>query len=1180
MSTDLRLLLGRAPVLTVSEAPEGLDAMVIGDLARMSAASDGKSDGGVHTDNGMVLHIARDDARAAIITEALAWFAPDVEVVNFPAWDCLPYDRVSPKPEISAERMSTLARLANWKAQDKPVVILATVNAALQRVPTRTSVAEASFSAQVGEIIEIDDLVAFLQRNGFSRAGTVMEPGDFAIRGGIVDVFPPGTQEPVRLDLFGDTLETMRCFDPETQRTTRQIATVTLVPVSEVPLDETSIQKFRRGYIEAFGAVRGDDPLYESVSAGRKYQGMEHWLPLFHAELETIFDYVKGAVVTFDPLAEESRAERLVQIADYYEARKGAPELSADKGFAAPTYKALEASKLYLDEAEWGQRLGIFRQRRFTPFSVPESTRVLSLQGKGGRSFAAERTQDGVNVFDAVIDHVHDLQKRGKQVIIATWTKGSRERMQGVLAEHGLERLTLAENYPEASSLRKADIGLSILSLESGFETSSFAIIGEQDILGDRLMRRQKSRKAQNFLREVSTLSPGDLVVHIDHGIGRYEGLKTVTVTGDPHECLQLTYDKGDRLFLPVENIELLSRYGSDSETAQLDRLGGGGWQARKAKLKERIRDIADQLIKIAAERELKTAEILSPGEGLYQEFCARFPYDETEDQQNAIEDVVEDLARGRPMDRLVCGDVGFGKTEVALRAAFTAAMAGAQVALVCPTTLLARQHHKTFVERFAGWPLKIRQLSRMVPGKDATAYKKELAEGQADIVIGTHALLAKTIKFKRLGLLIVDEEQHFGVVHKERLKQLKSDVHVLTLTATPIPRTLQMALSGVRELSLIATPPVDRLAIRTYVTPFDPVVVREALMREHYRGGQSFIVCPRIADLRDMEDFINEYIPEVKAIAAHGQMAARQLEDIMTAYYDGKFDVLISTTIIESGLDIPRANTMIVHKAHMFGLSQLYQIRGRIGRSKTRAYAYLTYPAKRKLTDNATKRLEVLQSLDTLGAGFNIASHDLDIRGAGNLLGEEQSGQVREVGLELYQDMLEEAVASLRSGEQSVETDGVWSPQINVGTAVLIPEGYVPDLDVRLNLYRRLSEVVSREDIDAFASELIDRFGSLPEEVDMLLKIVEIKGACRTAGIEKLDVGPKGAIVTFRKNKFANPEGLINYLSVYPDRVKLRPDHKLVHSGAWDDAESRLEAATRISKKLASIADEGRPQS
>lgn len=1173
MSRDLEILLGKAPALTICDAPEGLDAMVIGDLARLSGtgASGGKG-------NGLLLHIARDDARAALITEALGYFAPDVEVVNFPAWDCLPYDRISPKPEISAERMSTLARLAGRGGNESgvgPTVVLATVNAALQRVPTRTIVAEASFSAHVGNVIELDDLMAFLSRNGFSRAGTVMEPGDFAVRGGIVDVFPPGSEEPVRLDFFGDTLDSVRSFDPETQRTTKQLTSVHLVPVSEVPIDELSIQRFRRGYIEAFGAVRGDDPLYESVSAGRKYQGMEHWLPLFHETLETIFDYVDGALVTFDPLAEEARGERLNQIEDYYEARKSAPELSADKGFAAPLYKALEPTKLYMDEEEWKAVLSDFRQRHFTPFSVPESDTVFSLEGKGGRNFAAERAQEGVNVFDAVIDHIQELQKKGKQVIVATWTKGSRERMSGVLAEHGLERLSLADTFPVATALRKADVGLSILSLETGFETGSFAIIGEQDILGDRLMRRQKSRKAQNFLREASSLSPGDLVVHIDHGIGRYQGLKTVTVTGDPHECLALTYAGGDRLFLPVENIELLSRYGSDSETAQLDRLGGSGWQARKAKLKERIRDIADQLIRIAAERELKTAEVLIPGEGLYQEFCARFPYEETEDQLNAIEDVVEDLAKGRPMDRLVCGDVGFGKTEVALRAAFAAAMSGVQVAVVCPTTLLTRQHYQTFVERFAGWPLKIRQLSRMVPAKDAAAFKKELADGQADIVIGTHALLAKSIKFKRLGLLIVDEEQHFGVVHKERLKELKSDVHVLTLTATPIPRTLQMALSGVRELSLIATPPVDRLAIRTYVTPFDPVVIREALLREHYRGGQSFIVCPRIKDLREMEEYVSEYVPEVKAMVAHGQMASSQLEDIMSSYYDGKFDVLISTTIIESGLDIPRANTMIVHRSQMFGLSQLYQIRGRIGRSKIRAYAYLTYPARHKLTDNATKRLEVLQALDSLGAGFNIASHDLDIRGAGNLLGEEQSGQVREVGLELYQDMLEEAVASLRSGDKAVETDGVWSPQINVGTAVLIPESYVPDLDVRLSLYRRLSEVVGREDIDAFAAELIDRFGSLPEEVDMLLKIVEIKGACRAAGIEKLDVGPKGAIVTFRKNQFANPEGLINYLSVYPDRVRLRPDHKLVHQGSWDDAEDRLAGAAQISRKLSEIAKE-----
>ncbi len=588
--------------------------------------------------------------------------------------------------------------------------------------------------------------------------------------------------------------------------------------------------------------------------------------------------------------------------------------------------------------------------------------------------------------------------------------------------------------------------------------------------------------------------------------------------------------------------------------------------------MKERIREMADALIKIAAERELREGRAVPPPAGIYDEFCARFPYQETEDQERSIGDVLEDLVKGRPMDRLVCGDVGFGKTEVALRAAFVVALQGHQVAVVVPTTLLARQHYKTFTERFAGWPVSIRQLSRMVSSKDATETRKGLTDGTVDIVVGTHALLAKTIQFKDLGLLIVDEEQHFGVAHKERLKQLKSDVHVLTLTATPIPRTLQLAMSGVRELSIIATPPVDRLAVRTFVSPFDPVVVREALLREKYRGGQSFYVCPRIADLSEIAEYLQAHVPEVKYVIAHGQMPSGELEDIMNAFYDGKYDVLVSTTIVESGLDIPSANTLIVHRADMFGLAQLYQIRGRIGRSKARAYAYLTVPQRKTLTANAEKRLKVLQSLDTLGAGFNLASHDLDIRGAGNLLGDEQSGHVREVGIELYQSMLEEAVSSLRSGDLGIEVQEKWSPHINVGTAVLIPEAYVPDLHVRLALYRRLADVETREDIDAFAAELIDRFGPLPDEVKNLLQIVEIKGLCRMSNVAKVDAGPKGVTVTFRPEGFPDIPGLVDLVSHSRVPMKLKPDGKLVYGRGGEHPDERLAATNRILETLASI--------
>lgn len=790
-----------------------------------------------------------------------------------------------------------------------------------------------------------------------------------------------------------------------------------------------------------------------------------------------------------------------------------------------------------------------------------------------GRNFSPERQKEDAKLFDALADHVRDRRTKGR-VVIAAYSDGARERMAGMLADHGVEGGAIADRWSAVEEAPKGALRLVTWSLEAGFVAGDLTVIAEQDILGERLIRKTTKRKTANFISEAGTLSQGDLVVHVEHGVGRYTGLKTVTALGAPHECIELEYAGGDRLYLPVENVELLSRYGHAE--GLLDKLGGGAWQAKKAKLKERIRDMAEKLIRVAAERMLREAPKLTPPDMAWDEFCARFPYSETDDQLHAIEDVLGDLEAGRPMDRLICGDVGFGKTEVALRAAFVAAMSGVQVALICPTTLLARQHAKGFKERFAGTPLKVRQLSRFVGTKEAEATREGLSDGTVDIVIGTHALLAKSVKFKNLGLLIIDEEQHFGVGHKERLKRLRSDVHVLTMTATPIPRTLQMSMSGVRELSLIATPPVDRLAVRTYVAPFDTVTVREALLRERYRGGQSFLVVPRVSDIAEQEEFLRKEVPEVSFITCHGQMAAGDLDKRMNAFYDGEYDVLLATTIIESGLDIPSANTLIVHRADMFGLAQLYQIRGRVGRSRVRAYAYFTTEPRKPLTPAAERRLKVLSSLDSLGAGFTLASHDMDIRGAGNLLGEEQSGHIREVGYELYQDMLEETIAKLRSGEVEglSDLDETWSPKIALGVAVLIPEDYVEDLDLRLGLYRRLSGLEKKRDLEGFAAELHDRFGKPPAEVETLLRIVRIKAMCRRAGIEKLDSGERGCVIQFRGDRCDYPAGLVKYMEEQNGLAKIR-DNKLVIRRDWQDADIRVKGAFAISRDLAKLAAE-----
>jgi transcription-repair coupling factor (superfamily II helicase) len=878
--------------------------------------------------------------------------------------------------------------------------------------------------------------------------------------------------------------------------------------------------------------------------------------------------------IALEPLAEEAAHERLAQIADYYQARKEA----LDQAGAGVPYKPLPPDRLYLGEGEWRKKLEHSALARLTPFASPDATAdTIEVGARAGHDFAAERATPGANVFEAVTRHVHALQAAGKRVLIALWSEGSRERMAHVLAEHGLLNLTPVASWPAALALPRHEIALAVLGIDSGFATADVALITEEDVLGERLVRaRRASKRAENFIAEVTSLAAGDLVVHVDHGIGRFTGLRAIEAAGAPHDCLEIHYAAGDKLFLPVENIELLSRFGSEGAGVELDRLGGVAWQTRKARMKNRIREIAGELIKVAAERMLHEAPKLALAAGLYDEFCAGFPYEETDDQQAAIAAALNDLNSGRPMDRLICGDVGFGKTEVALRAAFIAAMNGKQVAVVVPTTLLARQHMKTFSDRLKGYPVHVAQASRLVSAKELARVKTGIADGTIDIVIGTHALLGKAIKFKDLGLVVVDEEQHFGVAHKEKLKQLRAEVHVLTLTATPIPRTLQLALAGVRDMSIIATPPVDRLAVRTFVSPFDALMVREALLRERYRGGQAFYVCPRIEDLADAKSFLDKNVPEVRLAVAHGQMPAAVLEDIMAAFYDGKFDVLLSTTIIESGLDIPNANTLIVHRSDMFGLAQIYQLRGRVGRSKLRAYALLTLPAGRKITPQAERRLKVLQSLDTLGAGFQLASHDLDIRGAGNLLGDEQSGHIKEVGYELYQQMLEEAVISMKAGMTAPAADR-WSPQITIGTPVLIPEDYVTDLPVRLGLYRRLAEIEDDRDIESFGAELVDRFGPLPQEVEYLLQVVAIKSLCRRANVERIEVGPKGAVLALRDNIFANPEGLIAYIAKHSEGARVRPDQKVVFFDEWDSAAARLKGATGILRVLVGIAEKGK---
>ncbi|MCA0890156.1 transcription-repair coupling factor [Qipengyuania flava] len=1154
---DLSTILKARQPLTLAQVARGAQPLVMADLARASS--------------GRAVFIAPDDAAMRGVVDAATFFAPELEVIEFPAWDSLPYDRASPALSISAKRLAALHRLQAGKA--KAQLVVTTANAVLQRVLTPFRIRESVREFKPGAEIGRESLGALLQRQGYGRTDTVIDKGEYAVRGSIVDIFPSGMDEALRLDFFGDELESLRTFDPNTQMSTGRLDSHLLLPASEALLDDDSIKRFRSRYREMFGANATQDPLYEAVSEGRRLAGMEHWLPLFEDKLATLFDHLgKDDLVVIDQAALAAADERVKDISDYHDQRK------AITGQAKGNYRPLAPDALYLSDTEFREALAAAPAHRATAFDEPESDGVVGFGFRSGRDFAPERAR-GDNVYPVLAEHLAKLAKDGKRPLLAAYSKGSRSRIASILEEAGTP-VQLAETWQEALGLSaKGKPAAMILPVEASFANNEMELLTEQDILGDRLVRRKKKRKdADAFLAELQALSVGDLIVHTEHGIGKYLGLEPIPVGKSKHDCVQLEYKGGDKLFIPVENIDVLSRYGSSEEAVMLDRLGGEAWQKRRARLKERIREIAGELMQVAAQRALKKAPVLEVEDGSYNQFLDRFPWEETDDQERAIEDVLRDLESGKPMDRLVCGDVGFGKTEVALRAAFVAAMNGQQVAVVAPTTLLARQHFENFSNRFKGFPLKVGRLSRLVSAKEMKETREGLESGQVDIVVGTHAILSKQTKFKELGLVIVDEEQRFGVTHKEKLKQLRADVHMLTLTATPIPRTLQMAMTGLRELSTIQTPPVDRLAVRTYVMEWDDMVMREALLREHHRGGQSFIVVPRISDMEQISDWLHENVPEVKFVAAHGQMSAGEIEERMSAFYEGKYEVLLATTIVESGLDLPSANTIIIHRADIFGLAQLYQLRGRVGRSKLRAYAYLTYGADTQLSEVAEKRLKVLGDLDSLGAGFQLASHDLDIRGAGNLLGDEQSGHIREVGFELYQSMLEDAILAAKAGDMGLEAKSERvSPQITVDAPIMIPEDYVPDLAVRMALYRRLNDAADKAEIEALAAEMIDRFGDLPAATANLVRLIEIKHQAIEANIAKIDVGAQGTLVTFHQDDFPDPAGLLAYVDRLKGTAKLRPDMKLVISRAWGSPESRLNGLFQLTKGLSGVVRKSR---
>ena len=1145
---------------TIASVVDGYDAFLLGDVYDKTSSD--------------ILYIVSNGITLENTVDLLHTLYPTVEVFKLPAWDTVPYDRVSPNVNIIAERVQTLCELAKHQTAKKPRIIVASVGAVMQKLPLKKIFLNSIKEVKVGGELNFDDFVHYAVINGYIRVEQVMEAGEYAVRGDILDIFPVGTDEPLRIDLFGDEVEKIRTFDVLTQRTTSELKQYTFQVMGEISLDNASIKTFRSKYREMFGVGSQQDELYDSISNGKKYIGQENWLPLFFDEpLPTIFDYLPQAQIVIGKQVEDAIKSKAESIRDYYQARLEALKVKSMN--EVDTYRPIPPEMLYINEDSFFEKIKSHSHMFFTDMALPDAENVINTNVIPVINFASAKNVNAGKVYEDLNCYLEENKKLKR--IVACYSEGSRERLFSLMSEYGIKNLAVADSWEEAVAKAQKNVVLILMNLMHGFKGDGYVLISEQDILGERLRRKNtKKVTSKDFIADISSLSVGELVVHIEHGIGRFLGLENITAGGAPHDCLKIMYANDAKLFVPVENIDVLSRYGIEDENIQLDTLGSAAWQAKKAKVKNRIREIATKLIQIAAERHLKTSDIFIPEAGSYDEFCAKFPYNETDDQLNAISDVLKDLGIGSPMDRLVCGDVGFGKTEVALRAAFAVASCGAQVALIVPTTLLARQHYYNFKQRMEGFPVNVKMLSRLVTPKEVANVKEGLENGSVDVVIGTHALLANNVKFSNLGLLIIDEEQHFGVAHKEKLKSLKSEVHVLTLTATPIPRTLQLSLTGVKQLSIIGTPPVDRLAARTFVMPFDKVMIKEAIYREKFRGGQVFFVCPRVSDLHGVEQELRELVPDVKILVAHGQMPVKQLEDVMNEFADGHADLLLSTTIIESGIDMPTVNTMIVYRADMFGLAQLYQLRGRVGRGKVRGYCYFTVPKQKKLNPVAERRLNILQALDTLGAGFSLASHDMDIRGSGNVLGEEQSGHIKEVGIALYQHMLEEEIARQKACvNQLAEDNNVvneWAPQIITGIPIMIPETYVKDLGVRLGLYKRIGDLQDKNAVLDMREELIDRFGQIPQEVENLLKTVEIKQLCRVANIEKVEAGAKGILLMFHNNCFPNPEKLIDFIQKQFGAVKIRPDQKLFIEHNLENYTTRVNVLMTYIKKLVDL--------
>ena len=1080
-------------------------------------------------------------------------------VMDFPDWETLPYDVFSPHQDIISDRLATLARLTEMRSG----VVVAAAQTIMQYLPPREYVEGGALMLDRGQKLDMDALRQRLERAGYRAVTQVMEHGEYAVRGALVDVYPMGNRKPFRIDLFDDEIESLRSFDPETQLTDEHLDQIRLLPAREFPLDEDGIRNFRQRYRQAFEGDPQQSTIYRSISDGNQPPGIEYYLPLFFDSTCTLFDYLPAdSLLALTGGAQAAIERHWSEIRERYEQRGH----DRERPLLAPAQIALDPEALN-ERMNGHPRLLLERTESVdTGTAMPADDAAADAPPQLTLDHRTEEPAERLLAF------MNDFHGR---ILVAAESPGRRESLLDLLAERDRkpEPIQAWQDFEQGQT----PLGICVAELDEGLvlREEGLAIIAESQLSGERARQRRRRRRAvrdpEAIVRDLSDLSTGAPVVHEEHGVGRYQGLQTLEVDGEPTEFLNLEYAGGDRLYVPVASLHRISRFtGTSPENTPLHRLGSDQWDRARRRAAKKARDAAAELLDIYARRSAREGHAFRIDEKDRRAFEQAFAFEETPDQEQAIEAVVEDLRSSRPMDRVVCGDVGFGKTEVALRAAFVAVSEGRQVAVLVPTTLLARQHEQTFRDRFADWPVRIANLSRMGGRGKQKSTLDDMRDGKVDIVIGTHKLLSRDVVFRDLGLVIVDEEHRFGVRHKERLKQLRAEVDVLTLTATPIPRTLNMSMSGLRDLSIIATPPAERLSVKTFVSEWDDSLIREACLREIRRGGQVYFIHNDLRSIDRMAAHLREAVPEATVDIAHGKMAESELERVMLDFYHRRNNLLICSTIIESGIDVPTANTIIINRADRFGLAQLHQLRGRVGRSHHRAYAYLLTPPRNAMTADAVKRLEAIESLEDLGAGFSLATHDLEIRGAGELLGEEQSGQIQEVGFSLYSELLERAVKALKSGEEpELDRPLNHGAEVDLGMPALLPDDYVPDVHTRLTLYKRISSASDLEGLQELQVEMIDRFGLLPQYARNLFQVAELRILAQPLGIQEIQAGAGGGRLVFGPNPDIDPAALIRLVQSDPETWRLEGQERLRFRAALEEPEERVHFVRDLLRQL-----------